>query len=91
MASYFETEVDLQSVSSSNTAERSESNLLLGGTARVATNTLCGHIKYTGKGYINLGHWLWMQLEGNVGHQTQIVQAYAVGNNKSKQLGSTYQ
>ena len=42
MANYFDTEVDLQSVSSSNTAERSESNHLPGGTAIVATNTLCG-------------------------------------------------
>ena len=49
MASYFDTEVDLRSVSSSNTAERSESNHLPGGTTIVATNTLGGYIKCTGK------------------------------------------
>ena len=51
MASYFDTEVDLRSVSSSNTAERSESNHLPGGTAIVATNTLCGYIKCPGKDF----------------------------------------
>ena len=91
MASYFDTEVDLRLVSSSNTAERSESNHLPEGTATVATNTLCGYIKCTGKDYRNLGRWSWMQLQGEVGHRTRIVQAYAVGNNKSKKLGSTYQ
>ena len=49
MASYFDTEVDLRSVSSSNTAEKSESNHLPGGTAIVATNTLCGYIECTGR------------------------------------------
>ena len=57
----------------------------------MATNTLCGYIKCTGKNYRNIGRWSWMQPEGEAGHQTRIVQAYVVGNNKSKQLGSTYQ
>ena len=70
MASYFDTEVDLRSASSSNTAERSESNHLPGGTATVATNTLCGYIKCTEKDYRNLGRWSWMQQEGEVGHRT---------------------
>ena len=57
----------------------------------MATNTLCDYIECTGKDYRNLGRWSWMQLEGEAGHRTRIVQAYVVGNNKSKQLGSTYQ
>ena len=77
MASYFDTEVDLRSVSSSNTAERLESNHLPGGTAIVTTNTLGGYIKCTGKDYRNLGRWSWMQVEGEAGHRTRIVQAYA--------------
>ena len=32
-----------------------------------------------------------MLLEGNAGNRTMLVQAYAVGNNKSKELGSNYQ
>ena len=62
---------------------------LPGGTALVATNTLIGYIKSTGTNYKNMGRRSWMQLEGESGHRTRIVQAYAVGNNKSKQLGST--
>ena len=89
MASYFETEVDLRSVTSSNTAEKPDVNHLPGGTALVATNTIIGYIKCTGTDYRNLGWWSWMQLEGEAGHRTRIVQAYAVGNNKSKQPGST--
>ena len=68
MASYFETEVELRSVSSSNTAEKAEAHHLPGGTAIVATNALCGYIKCAGKDYRNLGRWSWMQLEGEAGH-----------------------
>ena len=32
-----------------------------------------------------------MLLEGAIGHKTSVVQFYAIGNNNSKELGSTYQ
>ena len=91
MASYFDTEVDLRSVSSYNTTEKPKGHYQPGGTAIVATNTLSGYIKNTGVDYRKLGRWSWMLLEGEPGHRTRIIQVYSVGNNKSTELGSVYQ
>ena len=88
---YFDTEVQLRLVSSSNTNEKTSSNHVPGGTAIVATNTLGGYIKKTGTNTRKLGRYLWMLLEGAIGHKTRIVQVYAIGNNKSKEHKSTYQ
>ena len=91
MASYFDTEVNLRSVSSFNTTEKPKGHYQPGGTAIVATNTLCGHIKNTGVDFRKLGRWSWMLLEGEPGHRTRIIQVYSVGNNRSTELGSAYQ
>ena len=56
--SYFDTEVQLRSVSSSNTNKKTSSNHVPGGTAIVATNTLGGYIKKTGTDSRKLGRYL---------------------------------
>ena len=89
--SYFDTEVQLRSVGSSNPNEKTSSNHVPGGTAIVATNTLGGYIKKTRTDTRKLGRYSWMLLEGAIGHKTRIVQVYAIGNKNSKDLGSTYQ
>ncbi len=55
MASYFDTEVDLKSVSSYNTTKKPKGHYQTGGTAIVATNTLSGYIKNTGVDFRKLG------------------------------------
>ena len=90
MASYFDMEVDLRSVSSYNTTENPKGHYQPRGTAIVATYILCGYVKNTGVNYRKLGRWSWMLLEGEPGHRTRIVQVYSVGNNKSTELGSVY-
>ncbi len=91
MASYFDTEVHLRSVSSYNKTGKPKGHYQAEVTAIVATNTLSGYIKNTGVDFRKLGRWSWMLLEGEPGHRTRIIQVYSVGNNKSEELGSVYQ
>ena len=55
MANYFDTEVDLRSISSYNKTEKPKGHYQLGGTVIVATNTLSGYIKNTGVDFCKLG------------------------------------
>ena len=91
MDSYFETEVGLRSVSSSNTSESAPGRHQPGGTSIGATYTISGYIKGEGSDQRNLGRWSWMLLEGKIGYRTRVVQLYSIDNNKSKYLGSVYQ
>ena len=91
MDSYFDTKVQLRSVSSSNINEKTSSNHVPGETAILATNIPGGYIKRTGTDSRKLGRYSWMLLEGAIGHKTRVIQVYAIDNNNSKELGSTYQ
>ena len=55
-----------------------------GGTATIINNVLTTYVKDTGTDHTHLGRWSWFCLEGEPGHSTRVITAYApYGSNAS--------
>ena len=74
----------MRSVASHNTIEEKRvGNTQRGGTGTVVTGALAKYVKDYGVDYTGLGRWSWFKLEGEPGHCTRVVTAYAPTGSKS--------
>ena len=68
----------LRSVQSHNTtATKNMGRSMRGGTATVLTQHLSSYVKDCDTDYTGLGRWSWYLLEGEPGHRTRVITAYA--------------
>ena len=65
-----------------------------GGTATILQGLLSKYVKKAGKNrgtdHTNLGRWSWYTLEGESGHRTKIITAYAPVGNERSSTGSNW-
>ena len=75
----------IRSVKSFNSLEtKNIGDTQQGGTATIINDTLTMYVKDTGTDHTHLGQWSWYCLEGEPGHSTRVVTAYApCGSNAS--------
>ena len=61
-----------------------------GGTATVATDLISSYVKCSGSDHTGMGRWSYYLLEGEPGHKTRIVTAYAPCGSKSSGLSTNW-
>ena len=91
LASFFEADVEMRSVSAFNKTENPFSEWMPGGAAIVATNTVLPYAGKSGVDWRGLGRWAWYVLEAEGGHRTRVVSVYNIGGHKSDGLSTVYQ
>ena len=81
----------IRSVASHNTLEeKNVGNTQRGGTGTVVTGAMAKYVKDSGVDYTGLGRWSWFRLEGEPGHCTRVVTAYAPTGSRSSGTKTYY-
>ena len=89
--SFFDSEIELRSVTGHNSFENPISQHQQGGTGVLATNEILPYFRSGGTDFRNLGRWTSIVLEGGSHFRTRIVNAYCLGKSRSKRTGRLYQ
>ena len=84
LASFFDAEVELRSVTGHNKHENPPTTYQPGGTGLLAVNELIQYCKTSGTDHRNLGRWTWYTLEGSPEHKTIVLSVYHIGKSKPK-------
>ena len=73
----------IKSVVSQNKNEGKDTgNKQRGGTSKIIKDSLAAYVKKLGTDHTGLGRWSWYLLEGEPGHFTYVITAYAPCGNK---------
>ena len=88
--SFFESEVQLRSITGHNKNEYPESAHQQGGTGTMATNEMIEYWKDSGTDFRNLGRWSWVTF-GTGDYISRVVSIYGVGRRRTEGWGRVYQ
>ncbi len=91
LANFFDTEVELRSVSAFNVTENPPTDHQQGGASILVTNTLLPYAKKSGTDFRGLGRYCWYLLQGSKKHRTRHVHVYNVLGQWSDLEGSVIQ
>ena len=81
----------MRSVASHNTLEtKNTGDTQRGGTGTVVNGLMAKYVRDSGVDHTGLGRWSWFKLEGEPGHRTRVVTAYAPTGSKSSGLSTYY-
>ena len=81
----------MRSVASHNTLEtKNTGDTQRGGTGTVVNGLMAKYVRDSGVDHTGLGRWSWFKLEGEPGHRTRVVTAYAPMGSKSSGLLTYY-
>ena len=78
LASFFDAEVELRSVTGHNKHENPPTKHQMGGTGIIAVNEINEYCKKSGTDFRGLGRWSWFVLEGSPEHRTRVLSVYHV-------------
>ena len=91
LASFFDAEVELRSVTGHNKHENPPTKHQMGGTGIIAVNEINEYCKKSGTDFRGLGRWSWFVLEGSPEHRTRVLSVYHVGKAKPQGPKRYYQ
>jgi len=85
------TEDPMRSVHSFNRHETKDvGRVQRGGTATIANDVLSNYVKSSGADHTQLGRWSWSLLEGEPGHKTRVITAYAPCGSEASGLATNW-